>query len=633
MKLLEGGNVFKDAQGQPLTQRINQADVPATIAWVERITGIEFPQERWLGSTGRKATSGDLDLAVDTSEVSKEQLAALLTKVIQDEGLDPREWVKKAGEVHLRTPIAGNPANGFVQTDFMFFPNLDWGTFYYAQGANSAYKGMNRAVLMSSIAKQLGLKVGANGVFSRATNELVSMDPDQLAEWILGPGRTRADLSTVESIYAALARDPKRDAKLADFQEYLRKEGLTEPQLAENDVSYLARLRDRIVNQGMYALIEQQLTEAKNPRIPYVEDLVFQKGLAGAREALDIIKQTAENTKEYATIKWDGSPAVIFGRKDDGTFVLTDKAGATAVGYEGLATSPEQIGRIMAQRDENARAEGKTANRVATLLPVYQELWPYLEAATPKNFRGYFKGDMLYSSTDPVTAEAGLLLFQPNKHDGIPYRIPENSPLGEKIKNSKVGLAIHTYMDDPAGVEQPVTDPESKLRKVPGLMVTAATVKDLQNLKLNRKIMSELSEYTRGQNGQALQQLLNPAELRAAQITDLPALMERFINSLKGTDYSSATPTEFGQWLAQNVTPRKYNNIVEYLNSPRSNILGMSVAFAVWNKLHELKQDLQRQLDLQQPGQEGWVLATPAGRAKLVSRTAGGFGARGVPKE
>jgi hypothetical protein len=42
---------------------------------------------------------------------------------------------------------------------------------------------MNRNVLMSSIAKQLGLKVGANGMFSRATNQLVDggMDPDHVA--------------------------------------------------------------------------------------------------------------------------------------------------------------------------------------------------------------------------------------------------------------------------------------------------------------------------------------------------------------------------------------------------------------------------------------------------------------------
>jgi hypothetical protein len=633
MKLLEGGNVFKDAQGQPLTQRIDLADVPATIAWIEKISGIKFPQDRWIGSTGRKPTSGDLDLAVDVNEFSKEDVVSRLMPFVTAQQEDAKSWIKKGGEVHLRTPIGGNPANGYVQTDFMFFPNVDWGTFYYAGGEDSAYKGMNRNVLMSSIAKQLGLKIGANGMFSRATNQLVpnGLDPDYVAQTLLGPTATRNNLRNVESIYAALAKDQQRDAKLADFREYLKREGLNEPMLRENDVGFLGRLRDRIVNQGMSALIEKEssnpyyLYEAKNPRIPYIEDLVFQKGLAGVREALDIIKQTAENTRQYATIKWDGSPAVIFGRNDAGQFMLTDKAGATAVGYEGLATSPEQIARIMAQRDQTAAAKGNRADRVEKLLPMYQELWPYLEAATPKNFRGYFKGDMLYSSADPVTADAGLLLFQPNKMGGIPYRIPENSPLGQRIKDSKIGLAIHTYMDDPAGAEQSVTDPESKLKKVPGLMVTGATVNDLQNLKLNRKIMSELSSYARGENAQALQGLLNPTELRALQITDLPKLMEDFINSLKGTDYSNATPQAFGEWLKTKVTPRKYNNIVEYLQSPRSNILGMSVAFAIWNKLHELKIDLQRQLDLQQPGQEGWVFSTPAGRAKLVSRTAGGF--------
>jgi hypothetical protein len=104
--------------------------------------------------------------------------------------------------------------------------------------------------------------------------------------------------------------------------------------------------------------------------------------------------------------------------------------------------------------------------------------------------------------------------------------------------------------------------------------------------------------------------------------------MERYINSLKGTDYSAATPESFVAWLQTTVNPRKYKNTVEYLASPRSNMNGLVVAFKIWNLLHALKQDLQRQLDLQQPGQEGWVFASPAGRAKLVSRTAGGFGAR-----
>ena len=90
MRLLEGGNVFKDADGNPLTQRIDQADVPATIAWVEKVTGIQFPQERWLGSTGRKATSGDLDLAVDQTHTSKDQLVKQLTDWAVKNKKDPK---------------------------------------------------------------------------------------------------------------------------------------------------------------------------------------------------------------------------------------------------------------------------------------------------------------------------------------------------------------------------------------------------------------------------------------------------------------------------------------------------------------------------------------------------------------
>jgi hypothetical protein len=637
MIIAEGGNVFKDADGQPLTQRINQADVPATVAWVEKITGLQFPKERWLGSTGRKSTSGDLDLAVDTAETSKENLAAQLTQWAQSQKLDPREWVRKSGEVHLRTPIAGDPRRGYVQTDFMFLPNVDWGTFFYAGGEDSDYKGMIRNVLMSSLAKPQGLRVGVNGMFSRTTNQLVDggLDPDYVAQVLVGPGADRKNLRNVESIYAALARDPKRDAKLADFRDFLKREGLQEPDLVRenSDVNFLARLRDRIVNQGMQPLIEQEIiTEAKDPRIPYVEDLVFKSGLRGVKQAMDIIQQSAENTKQYVTIKWDGSPALIFGRKPSGEFVLTDKAGATAVGYDGLATSPKQIAAIMAQRDRDAAAKGNKADRGQTLTPMYRDIWPYFEKAVPEDFRGYLKGDLLYYPTMPYVEQTGAYHFRPNRTPGgIPYAIPVASPLGQQIKDTKVGIAIHSQMPEPAAAEQPVqTSLDQLLNPVPGLMVTRPVVDNLQNLVPNPDIVKQLKALANSQQGQAINSLLNPADLRALQITDLPALMESFINSLKGTDFSDATPNGFLSWLEGKVTPRKFNNIYSHLVSPKSNAAGLAAAFTAWNLLEQLRDDLNRQLDLQQPGQEGWVMATPAGRAKLVSRRAGGFGARGT---
>jgi hypothetical protein len=208
--------------------------------------------------------------------------------------------VVKKGEVHFKTPIAGDTKNGYVQTDFMFFPNLDWGTFFYAGGTDSNYKGVYRNILMSSIAKQQGLKVGANGMLSRTTNQLVNggMDPDYVANTLLGPGHDRNDLKNVETIYQALAKDPQRDAKLADFREYLTREGLQEPgQVKEslymeyNEVNFLARLRDRIVNQGMKPLVEAEEAGVggKAKGIEHLEDMVFRNGTAGIQQALNIV--------------------------------------------------------------------------------------------------------------------------------------------------------------------------------------------------------------------------------------------------------------------------------------------------------------------------------------------------------
>lgn len=629
--LTEGGNVFKDSSGNAKTQRINLADIAPTIKWLEAVTGLPL-RDNTLGTTGLKPTSGDLDLGVDSNQVSKDDLAKLLSDYVAQNGQDPRDWVRKSGiSVHFLTPIAGRADRGFVQTDFMFVPKMEWARFMLAGSPpDSDFKGASRNILINSMGKALGYKLNQNtGLMDRTTNELITDDPDEIAKMLLKPGATRGDLRSVESILAALRDDPRRDQKLADFRDHMAREGKPIDEGAQlyteyNEVSFMARLRDRIVNQGMQALVESEwLTEAKSPRIPYIEDLVFQKGLTGVREALAIVRDTAQNTRRYATQKWDGSPAVIFGRDASGDFRLTDKG---SMGPEGPARSVQGIEDVMAQRDQRAAAQDKAADRVQKLMPMYRELWPYLERATPADFRGYLKGDLLYSSADPVRRENGMLKFQPNKHDGISYSFPQDSALGQAIDQSRIGLAVHTRMADPDAPEQPVGDPMAILDPVPGLMITGAEVSHLENVQPDPDIVRRIEALSTGTTAQALNSFLNPATLRDRKITDLPALMERYINSLKGTDYSQATPADFGAWLEKNVTPQKYRNTVEYLQG--QNLQGMQTAFDIWNLLHDLKRDLQRQLDQQQPGQEGWVLATPAGRAKLVSRLAGGFGAR-----
>jgi hypothetical protein len=606
-KLLEGGNVFKDKQGQPLTQRINQADVPATIAYIENILGIEFPPERWLGSTGRKPTSGDLDLAVDLNEIDKDQLAGALQKIVTSQNLDPREWVVKKGEVHFRTPIAGDPNKGYVQTDFMFFPDLDWGTFYYGGADGSAYKGMHRNVLMSSMAKALGFKVGANGMFSRSTEELVKggLDASQVARVLLGPAFTKENLKNVESIYAALSNDPNKDAKLKDFREYLAREGLKEPQLSvsEDDVGFLGRLRDRIVNKGYVALVEAEEpgVGGRAKGIEHLEDLVFRRGTQGIQDALEIVQHATENPRT-TTAKWDGKPAVIWGRKPaTGEFVLTDGSGFEAKGYDGLATSPAMMAAIQRTRSGN-RDE---------LINLYATLFPVLEASLPANFRGYVKGDLLYMSTPPEIA--GNYVFRPNT---VEYKIPARSNLGQRIANSDIGIAVHSMYSDAGDARQPLKG--VTFNEVPGLMLERpATPRALTAEPAKVKQLKQLI----GTDGAAIATLFNPAELRAHKITDLAKLCVDYINTKVGAPLNPATLLpEFGEWLQTKVTPSKFRNIVEYLESPSSNTPALAAAFTAFILLHDLKMDILKQADLEHPGQEGWVMATPAGYAKAVNR-------------
>jgi hypothetical protein len=604
MNIFEGGNVFKDVNGKSLTQRINQTDVKSTLAWLqELVPGLDL-QNNTLGSTGIKATSGDLDIAVDSNQVSKEQMTAQLGRWATSHGFKPEEWIRKTGAaVHFKTPINGRPDLGFVQTDFMFLSNVPWSKFVLgAMPADSAYKGRERNVLMNSIAKSMGYKLNQiAGIADRTTNKIITDDPDQVAKMLLNKSATREDLASVETILAALERDPQRDQKLADFRQHMEREGLPFLESAQlytpvSDVNFLSRLRDRIVNQGM-----QPIMEGANPRIEHLEDLVFERGTRGVQEAMSIIKDAALDTRRTTTVKWDGKPAIIWGRKPTGEFVLTDKSGFTAKGYDGLATSPEQIARIMSQRGGERGA----------LVAIYQKLFPLLRAATPDNFKGYVQGDLLYTETPPEVA--GAYVFKPNF---VEYKIPATSKLGQLIGASQVGIAAHTRYSQadsaPEAVQQINLDP------VPGLLIIEPTVKDIKNVTPNAALVKQLSQLTRSQ-GQAIDGLFNPAELRAAGITDLPQLCKRYINSRITSDYENLLPG-FGNWLRTNVTPRKFANIIEYLQSPRSNTDGMVAAFTAFLLLHEIKTDMLEQLDRQEPGHEGWVLATPAGRAKLVNR-------------
>jgi hypothetical protein len=260
-KLLEGGNVFKSLDKQPLTQRIATKDVPATIAFIEQITGLDFTKEldpddkkpvKWLGTTGRKEdpdgtfdlnSSGDLDLSVDAREITKEDLIAKLAEWCRSNGVEEEEifnkgtkkndgWIKDAGDnVHFRTPIAGSQTNGFVQADFMLTvnPQFQQGSMI---GGKGQYRGEHRHIVLSSIARARGFKYSPKfGLLHGDTNEPVENGDDWtvIAKQLLGQTASTKDIKSVDGIIAYIIKLPNYDELVAGARETLGKQGIELP--------------------------------------------------------------------------------------------------------------------------------------------------------------------------------------------------------------------------------------------------------------------------------------------------------------------------------------------------------------------------------------------------------------------
>ena len=261
--LKEGGNVFKTDKGA-ITQRIATADVQGSIDFIEKITGLTFDEEDWLGTTGKKNdpdgafeknSSGDLDLNTDANKVSKEQLIAKLSAWLKSQGVPEEDimnqgrkktdgWIHNAGDqVHFRTPIKGSDKNGFVQTDFMFTnnPNFQRGA---KRGGTAQFGGKDRAILLSAIARGRGLKFSPKfGLVDPEQGDKVVADTwDKIAPMLLGKGAKEADTHTVETMLAKLKSDPNYEELIAPWKEAMEKAGKEVP---ESSPTGYATLEDK----------------------------------------------------------------------------------------------------------------------------------------------------------------------------------------------------------------------------------------------------------------------------------------------------------------------------------------------------------------------------------------------------
>ena len=362
------------------------------------------------------------------------------------------------------------------------------------------------------------------------------------------------------------------------------------------------------------------ITEAK-ARIDHPEDLVFDEGTAGAKKALAAMIHAAEEPRSVS-IKWDGSPAIIFGRDYTPGMVLTDKSGFNSKKPGGMPRSAEEVRQMLFMRKPNEPGREAYAESIA-------KLYPLLDSAVPDDYQGYLQGDVLWTSRPQIIN--GNYVFKPNK---ITYSIPIDSLLGKKIGNSTAGIVVHSEFDEHSVDDSRAIGNVGKLglKDIAGLVIMGPEIHDLETVHVPNNIKNSISLLI-DKSRSEIDTFLDNDQLRAAKLTDLGSKMKQYLAQRASHGHRGVSDARHGfiAWVESvdsKLTDNKRINMLDWVHQHEH---GYNAVWTIVEQLVKLKDYIRSNVDKQvgttigailhgQHGHEGYVADTPTGKIKLVDR-------------
>ena len=171
------------------------------------------------------------------------------------------------------------------------------------------------------------------------------------------------------------------------------------------------------------------LTQDKNTHLEHLEDDIINRGAVGGDNAINFLKSVRNmlagttGSKTNITVKWDGAPAIICG--------INPENGKFFVGTKSVFNKTPKINYTVSDIRKNHG--GVVAQKLEVCLANLKRL----------NIKGILQGDLLFTNDKKVISIDGekMLSFTPNT---ITYAVPQNSGIGKRIANAKMGIVFHT---------------------------------------------------------------------------------------------------------------------------------------------------------------------------------------------
>jgi len=167
---------------------------------------------------------------------------------------------------------------------------------------------------------------------------------------------------------------------------------------------------------------------AKNTHLEHLEDELINNGYAGGLNAIKFLESLrdmlgTQTTGTRITTKWDGAPAIVCGTDPE-----------TGLFFVGTKSAFNKIPKIASSDSEvDYHYPG----------PINGILKKCLEHLKKLPINGVLQGDLLYTTTPGLAKMGGIngYKFRPNT---ITYFAQQDSPLGDKVAASNLGIVFHT---------------------------------------------------------------------------------------------------------------------------------------------------------------------------------------------
>ena len=177
--------------------------------------------------------------------------------------------------------------------------------------------------------------------------------------------------------------------------------------------------------------ITESKKEGANLHLEHIEDNVLNRGVVGAREAINFLQSLRNmlagnsDSKVNITTKWDGAPAIFCGTNPEN--------GKFFVGTKSVFNKNAKLNYTDEDIDANHAGEGLNKKLKAAL------------AYLPKlGIKGILQGDMMFTKGDlkrQVIDGESYIIFQPNT---IVYAVPTESKLAQSMMAAHIGVVFHT---------------------------------------------------------------------------------------------------------------------------------------------------------------------------------------------